>query len=322
MSKKILITGANGFIGRALCRHLVANGLDVVATVRQGAGLREDLSSSKIVQIETVTTKAEWQNILAGCDAVVHLAGRAHVMAEKNPDPLAEYRKVNVEMTGFIAEAAAAAGVRRFVYLSSIKVGGEKTKLAPIGEDHRPRLDDPYSISKAEAENKVIQICAGTGMEYVVVRPPLVYGPGVKANFAKLMKLVGYKLPLPLAAVANARSMVGINNLVDFISCCLEHPAAGGEIFNVSDDEDLSTPELIRRTGAAMGLRSTVFPIPEALLKWSFALLGQGKAGGRLIESLRVDITKAKEKLAWQPPYTTDQEIAKTVQWYVEHRKR
>jgi nucleoside-diphosphate-sugar epimerase len=322
MQKKILVTGANGFIGRSLCKYLAADGLVVVAAVRRRTGTIEETGNVRIVETGATFAAADWPNLLRGCDAVVHLAGRAHIMADQAHDPLAAYREVNVEMTRVLAEAAAAAGVKRFVYLSSIKVSGEKSAGEPLREDRQPRLTDPYSVSKFEAENSLRQICEGTAMEYVIIRPPLVYGPGVKANFARLFRLAGKKIPLPLAAIANARGMIGIDNLVNFISCCLNHPNAGGEIFNVSDDEDISTPDLLGRIGVALGIPARLFPLPLPFLKLVFLGLGQKKAFARLTESLPVDISKAKERLGWRPPSTMAQELARTVQWYADRKNR
>jgi UDP-glucose 4-epimerase len=322
MGKKILVTGANGFIGRSLCKYLAANDLVVVAAVRHHTGASEESRNIQIVETGAAYSAADWANLLPGCDAVVHLAGRAHIMADKAHDPLAAYREVNVEMTKDLAEAAATAGVKRFVYLSSIKVSGEKTAGEPLREDRRPRLTDPYSVSKFEAENSLREICQRTAMEYVIIRPPLVYGPGVRANFAKLLRLVGWKIPLPLAAIDNARSMVGIDNLVNFISRCLDQPNASGEIFNVSDDEDISTPDLLGRIGVALGIPARLFSLPPPFLKAVFLVLGQKKAFARLTESLQVDITKAKQKLGWRPSSTLEQELARTVQWYLDRKNR
>lgn len=322
MVQRILITGANGFVGRNLGKYLADQDMTVVMAVRQQTEPSQKAANIEIVQTGRSYGLADWPAILTGCDAVVHLAGRAHIMADHSDDPLAEYRKINVALTEKLAEAAAAAGVKRFIYVSSIKVAAENSGGRAIKEDDRPLLDDPYSISKFEAENRVRAICGRTGMEYVIIRPPLVYGPGVKANFARMIKIVAAKIPLPLAAINNARSMVGITNLLDFICCCLNHENGGGHIFNVSDDDDISTTELITRLATALGVKPRLFRLPAPLLQALCLVTGQKKACSRLTESLQVDISKAKTLLGWLPPVTMAQELVTTIQWYREHKNR
>ena len=256
---KVLVTGANGFIGRALCAHLQQGGHQVVAAVRRPCGLVNEL-----VVDENGST---WAQALTGCDAVVHLAGRAHVMHEDAVDPLQAFRAANVNASARLALLAARAGVRRFVFMSSIKVNGEATQPGhPFTADDVPAPLDPYGVSKLEAEQGLREIELQTGMEVVIVRPPLVYGPGVKANFAAMMRWVARGVPLPLGAIHNARSMVSLDNLVDLLVTCLKHPAAAGQTFLVSDGEDVSTTDLLRRTAQAMGKKALLLPVPALVL--------------------------------------------------------
>jgi UDP-glucose 4-epimerase len=234
-------------------------------------------------------------------------------MHDQSEDPLAEYRRVNVGGTTALARQAAAAGVRRFVYVSSIKVNGETTPDGqPFTETHSPAPTDPYGISKLEAEQAVFDVGASTGMEVVVVRPPIVYGAGVKANFLSMMKWLARGVPLPLGAIhQNRRSLVGLDNLVDFLITCLRHPSAANQVFVVSDGEDLSTTELLRRTASALGVSARLVPIPASMLGAGAAMLGKRSAVQRLCGSLQVDISKARSLLAWNPPFTIDEELAR-----------
>jgi UDP-glucose 4-epimerase len=230
-------------------------------------------------------------------------------------DPLAAYRLVNVEGTLNLARKAAATGVRRFVFVSSIKVNGEATQLGhPFNADEAPAPLDPYGVSKFEAERVLRALEAETGMEVVIVRPPLVYGPGVKANFASMVRWVERGVPLPLGAIHNARSMVALDNLVDLLMLCIKHPAAAGQTFLVSDGEDVSTTELLRRTAQAMGKKPLLVPVPAAVLELGAALLGKRAVAQRLCGSLQVDIEKTRNLLNWTPPLTLDQGLRKAVE--------
>jgi nucleoside-diphosphate-sugar epimerase len=240
-------------------------------------------------------------------------------MREKSADPLAEFRRVNAAGTRRLAESAAQAGVRRFVYVSSIKVNGERTGNRPFTEADPPGPEDAYAQSKYEAEMALREIAARTGMEVVIVRPPLVYGPGVKGNFRTLLRVVRMGLPLPLASCDNRRSLVGLSNLADLLALCVTHPAAAGETFLAADGEDLSTPELLRRTGRALGRPARLFPVPPALLRAGARMFGRAGAGERLCGSLQVDISRARRILGWNPPSTVDEELARTAQWYQQH---
>lgn len=252
---------------------------------------------------------AGWQPPdLTGVDAVVHTAARVHVMNDSSANPLAEFRRVNVDATRALAEAAARAGVRRFVYLSSIKVLGERTLPGqPVGADEAPRPSDPYGISKLEAETLLRRIASESQLEVVVIRPPLMYGAGVRANFLRMMRWVHRGVPLPFGAIHNARSLAGLDNVVDLILRCIDHPAAANQIFNVSDGEDVSTSDLLRRIARAFGLRSRLVPVPARVLSAGAALLGMKSEMSRLCESLQVDIAKTRERLAWSPPVNLDE---------------
>lgn len=253
---------------------------------------------------------ANWQHALAGVDAVVHLAARVHVMREAAADPLAEFRRVNVAASLKLAREAARAGVRRFVYLSSVKVNGESGTFT---EGDRPAPEDAYGISKHEAEVGLRQIADETGLEVVIIRPPLVYGPGVRANFRALMRAVARGIPLPLGAIDNRRSLVAVDNLADFTLTCIDHPAAAGELFLVSDGEDLSTTDLIRRMARAMGRPARLIPVPAPVLMAAAALVGKRDAARRLTESLQVDISKARQLLNWVPPISVDEGLRRAV---------
>lgn len=254
---------------------------------------------------------------LSGVEVVIHLAGRAHVMRETAADAEAAFHRANVDATRHLAEQAAGAGVRRFLLLSSVKVNGERTGEAPFTETDPPAPQDAYGRSKWAAEQALHEIAAATGLEVVAIRPPLVYGPGVKANFLRLLRLVERGLPLPLAGVRNRRSLVSVWNLCDLIVACATHPAARGETFLASDQHDLSTPELVRAIAAAMGRSARLFPFPAPVLRLAAWALGQGAAVERLVGSLQVDSGKATRLLGWTPPVGVEDGLRRTVEWYV-----
>jgi UDP-glucose 4-epimerase len=301
----ILVTGANGFVGAAVCARLRKEAKPFRAAVRtMGA-----LGGANVVQVEGLGPTTDWTHALKDVKQVVHLAARVHVMKDTSADPLAEFRRVNVQGTAHLARQAAAAGVRRFVYVSSIKVNGEFTQPgAPFKADDVPAPQDAYGVSKLEAEQVLRSIAQETGMEVVVIRPPLVYGPGVKANFAAMMRWVNRGWPLPLGAVAqNQRSLVALDNLVDLVMVCLQHPAAANQTFLVSDGEDLSTAELLQRVGKALGRPARLWTVPEQCLKWGAALINRPGVYQRLCGSLQVDLAKTQQLLGWVPPVSVDQ---------------
>lgn len=306
---KFLITGANGFVGKQLCAELPRRGHAVCAAVRAVALSIEDVEISVVGSIDGGT---DWSAALVGKDVVIHLAARVHVMQDDSADPLAEYRKVNVAGTENLARQAARAGVKRLVYVSSIKVNGEET-FGVFSEADAPYPQDPYGISKWEAEQALHRIAEETGLEVVVVRPPLVYGPGVKGNFAQMIRVLHKGIPLPLALVRNRRSLVYVGNLVDALILCATHPAAVGQTYLVSDGEDVSTPDMLRQLGAAMGRPARLFPCPRTLLRLAGRMTGKADQIERLLGSLQVDSGKVQRELGWQPPYTLSEGLRLTV---------
>lgn len=315
---KVLVTGATGFVGGAFVVGAASDGLfSIRAALRSEA--KFTVSGIETVIVKGLTATAAWYEALMGCDAVVHAAARVHIMQDTSADPLFEFRRVNVQGTLNLARQAADSGVKRFVFVSSVKVNGERTLPGQAyAADDLPSPVDPYGISKYEAENALLQLMADTGMEVVIIRLPLVYGPGVKANFLKLLKLTQKGYPLPLGSVNNSRSMIYVGNLVNAIISCLDHPKAGGEIFLVSDGENVSTPELIRKMAFAMGRKVILLSIPLKMLKLLFSLAGKRAEVERLTGSLCLDSSKMQRVLNWQPPYTLEQGLQETVDWYLK----
>lgn len=297
---KILITGANGFVGTALTTRLIGERRHVVVgTVRSAAvELRAPVTRREVAPLGPET---DWRSAIGGVDTVVHLAARVHRRSDTISSPLAEYRRENVAGTCALARQAASGSVKRFVFVSSVKVNGERGLYT---EADPPAPEDAYGISKHEAEVALRVIAKDTGMEVVIIRPPLVYGPGVRANFLALMRAVSRGIPLPLGAIDNRRSLVALTNLVDFIVACIVDPAAANETFLVSDGEDLSTADLIRRLADAMGRPARLFPVPESVLNLGAALVGRRDVAQRLLGTLQVDISKARRVLGWEPPIT------------------
>ncbi len=298
---RVLITGSSGFIGQSVSSKLELRSEQVVRVVR-----KERPNSLVVGDIGPNTC---WREGLSLCEAVIHMAARVHVLGDKSSDPLEEFRRVNVAGTANLARQAAAAGVRRFVFLSSIKVNGESTEAGgAFTAADTPAPKDSYGVSKHEAEEVLHQIAGDTGMEVVIIRPPLVYGPGVKANFESMMSWLARGVPLPLAAVTeNRRSLVALDNLVDLIVTCLNHPAAANQTFLVSDGEDLSTAELLKRMGAAMGKPARLFYVTPALLKLGATLFNKPGIYQRLCGSLQLDIAKTRQLLGWTPPVSVDE---------------
>ncbi len=303
---RVLVSGANSFIGRALCSHFSSLGHSVVPAVRQSYGMKGE---------HIVGDKHSWMHALAGCYSVVHLAGRTQVMQDDETDPIQAFRAANVGTTIELANRAVEAGVRRFVFMSTIKVNGEET--APgcrFKPDDLTEPEDPYAISKWEAENGLLEIARKSGLEVVIIRPPLVYGPGVKGNFGSLVRWVNSGVPLPLGSIHNCRSMIALENLVSFAALCADieaSPNAKNQIFLVADGEDVSTSELLRKVAKAYGCTSQLVPAPAGLIRFVARLMNKTSLADRLLGSLEIDWSKTRGMLDWSPPVTMDEQLKK-----------
>ncbi len=315
----ILVTGAGGFVGLRLCARLAAAGYTVKAAVRRdSAALAAITPAAHIFRVGDIGPGTDWQAALAGVDMVVHLAARAHVMRDGASDPLAEYRRVNVAGSERLARAAAAAGVRRLIYMSSIKVNGEATVDAPFRESDAPAPLDAYGRSKWEAEQLLSRIAAETGLAVTVLRPPLIYGAGVKGNLARLLRWIERGLPLPFASVVNRRSLIYLENLIDAALAVMRHPAPG-RLYLVSDAHDLSTPQLIRALARGLDKTPRLLAVPPSLLRLSGACTGQRDAVGRLVGSLQIDASRIAVELGWRPAYDPKQGLILTARAYNDH---
>ena len=322
--KKILITGANGFIGNSLYKTLLKAGRSCVGTVRS-INLNSSNSNNKYIEVGNIGSNTNWKEILNDVDCIIHCAGKAHIMETKKDDKQSIYHSANVDGTKQLAKQAAEAKVKRLIFLSSIKVNGEyTTNNNDTGEDcslkkifmhsDKPNPDDAYAISKFKAEKELWKISSRTGLEVVVVRLPLVYGCGAKGNVARLVKSLRSRIPLPLGLVKNQRSMIGIDNLVDLLLQCVDHQEASGKTFLVSDGKDLSTPEFIRLIASSMGRKPNLFNFPISLLKFLSSILGRREEINRLTGSLRIDNSYTKETLNWTPPISVEEGISRMVQ--------
>jgi nucleoside-diphosphate-sugar epimerase len=316
MKNLVLVTGANGFIGRRLCQSLEERGYAIRAAVRElsrATGLPKTIA---VAAVGAIGKDTDWSDALRGVDTVVHLAARVHVLREKARNPLAEYRLVNVVGTERLARMAVSAGVRRLVYMSSIKVNGERTHASAFTETDAPEPQDAYGLSKWEAEQALSRIASETGLEVVIVRPPLVYGPDAGGNFLRMMDWLNRGIPLPLGSIRNSRSLIYLGNLVSALISCAAHARAAGRIFLVSDGEDVSTPELIRRLARAMERRPCLVPFPPTLLRFAGLLTGKSAEVDRLLGSLRIDSSKIRRELEWVPPFSMAQGLRETAVWY------
>ncbi|AFZ66488.1 hybrid nucleoside-diphosphate sugar epimerase/sugar transferase [Deinococcus peraridilitoris] len=311
----VLVTGANGFVGRALCEHFVREGRHVRAVVRESA---EVTPGAEPFRVHNFGLETDWSEALSGVSCVVSLAARVHVMDDTAADPLEAFRRVNVHGTLRLAHEAARCGVRRFVFVSSVKVNGEATDTTPFTEHDDPRPVDPYGLSKWEAEQALLDLAFASGMEVVIVRPPLVYGPGVKANFERLMRWASRDLPLPLGAVHNRRSMVALDNLVSFLSRVVDHPAAAGETFLVADREAVSTADLYRRLAWQYGRSGRLLRVPVWVLRALGRVLRRTDEVDRLVGSLEVSTAKATRVLGWCPPLDLDEGLSRAVRGSME----
>lgn len=312
----ILVTGATGFVGHHLCEKLLNQGRSVRGTI-----LASELPSAlnigvTPVVVESLSAQTSWHHALIGVDTVIHLAARVHIMDDSAADPLSEFRLVNTEGTRHLAEEAAKSGVRRLVFISTIKVNGEES-IVPYSEGSPANPTDPYGVSKWEAEQILRQIELESGLEVVVVRPTLVYGPGVKGNFLNMLKAVRRRVMLPLASINNRRSLIYVGNLVDALTICAGHPEAAGKTYLVSDGEDVSTPELIRRTASALDVPTRLIPFPPILIRLGGGLLGKLGAVERLTGSLTVNSSEIRRELNWIPPFSMEQGLRETAKWYL-----
>jgi nucleoside-diphosphate-sugar epimerase len=309
---KVLITGANGFVGQALLKAMLKQNISVVAAVRaSGARVNDD---SEQIEVGDLSAQQDWTLALGGVESIVHTAARVHVMNDTDSEPLNVFRQINTDATLNLARQAAQAGVKRFIFLSTIKVNGETTQSGfPFCEQINSLPTDPYAVSKWEAERGLIQIARNTGMEVVIIRPPLIYGPGVKGNFATMMKWLKRGVPLPLGAVHNRRSLLALDNLVSFILLCLEHPKAANETFVLADGVDISTTQLLEKIAHAMKKSPRLLPVPVSWMIFVANLLGKQAVAERLFGSLQIDITKAQNKLNWQPPVSMEKQLLNMV---------
>ncbi|UOG92020.1 MAG: SDR family oxidoreductase [Candidatus Thiothrix sulfatifontis] len=331
--KNILLTGSTGFIGSSLTQHLHQKGYSIIAAVRQiSDAFSPDI---KQVSVTDLLPSTNWTSAINKVDTIIHLAARAHILKDQATDPLAAFRETNTYATLNLAQQAANAGVRRFIFISSIGVNGNQTyaqpftaddditPLAPCGRGAEGEgLHTPYAISKHEAEIGLRQLATETGMEIVIIRPPLVYGANAPGNFGQLIKTVAHGIPLPLGNIHNQRSLVALPNLIDLITTCIDHPAAANQTFLVSDGEDLSTTELLQRLSRALGKPARLLPIPQSWLETALTLVGKRAIAQRLCGNLQVDISKTRDLLGWIPPVSVDAALRQTAQAYLTNTQR
>lgn len=316
---RVVVTGASGFVGRYLCPILPSAGHAVVAVVRRRNTTITD--ASDVIEIGPIESFDDWASILRGTDVVVHLAARVHVMTETDPDPEHAFRVINTLATERLARAAASAGVRRLIYVSSVKVNGEWTRSGPFGAGDAPAPQDPYGRSKLAAELAIQRVAAETGMAFTIIRPPLVYGPGVGGNVFRLMRWIERGVPIPLASVRNARSLVSVWTLCDLIVRCIDHPGAANRTLMVSDGVDLSTAELVRLLAKGIGRPARLFHVSPALLRIAGAVARRTAEVDRLIGSLQVDASATRELLGWCPPIDAPTALERTGRWFSERSK-
>ena len=307
----VLITGANGFIGNSIVMRLTTfGGYKVRVAIRKKSAAFPD--SVEVFENLDISKKTDWTRALEKIDIVIHCAARVHVMKDISKDPILDFRKINTDGTLNLARQAELSGVKRFIFLSSLGVNGEKTINHPFRADDTPHPHSPYTQSKMEAEIGLMEMSKTNKMSVVIIRPPLVYGHNAPGNFGSLISIVKKQIPLPLGAVNNKRSFIFLDNLVDMIICCLSHPNAANQIFLVSDDADLSTTQLLKKIGKALGKTIFLLPIPVLILNVSAKCIGKAKVAQQLLGSLQVDMEKTKSLLGWTPPFSVDDALRKT----------
>lgn len=312
----ILVTGSSGFVGNAIIKYLANIGHDVRASSRQDKFGYP--SNVQFFYSGDLAVDMDWRQATNKVNVVIHTAARVHVMNDDIRDPLTEFRKINTLATLNLAKQAAQAGVKRFIFISSVKVNGEMTGVnKPFTPDDKFVPDDPYGLSKYEAEQGLLALAKETGMEVVIIRPPLVYGPGVRANFVSMMMWVNRCVPLPFGAIYNQRSFVALDNLVSFIIHCIDHPQAANEVFLISDGEDVSTTKLLQKVAKALNKKSWLIPVPVKWMTFAAKLIGKGNVANRLFGSLQVDSSKARVLLSWEPVITMDEQLKKTTNAYL-----
>ena len=312
---KILITGATGFIGASLINTLRTQGHIMSGTTRK-TGVVSGPNGIPLHKIPEISVNTDWSNIISGAEVIIHLAARVHIMRDQSQNPMEAFRCVNTLGTKSLALQAANAGIKRFIFLSTVKVAGETSPLGGFKESGPISPNDPYSISKYEAEQELLKIAQRSSMEVVIIRPPLVYGPNVKGNFLSLLKLAKRNYPLPLNSINNKRSLIFVDNLTDAITKAVDHPKAANKIFFLSDEENLSTTELINKISRAFGTKARIFNIPQKYLILLGKITGNTDIIKRLTQTLTVDSTRIKSDLNWSPPFQSDVGIEKTVNWY------
>jgi nucleoside-diphosphate-sugar epimerase len=297
---KILVTGSNGFVGEALCQELHAGGYDLLRSVRDNSLA---VGEARYIVVDSLDADTQWRRALEGCTTVIHLAGRAHILNDKVADPLVAFRVVNVSGTLNLAEQAAACGVSRFIFLSSIGVNGSLTSGQPFNPDDTPLPHSPYAVSKLEAETGLLDIAKRTNLDIVIIRSPAIYGINAPGNFGLVEKFIKFGIPLPVGSIHNKRSLVAIKNLVSFITLCIDHEKAANELFFVSDNEDLSTLEVVKLMGKLLGKKPSITKFPLICLWFIFNILGKQKVGESLMKDLQLDIDRSREVLGWSPPF-------------------
>jgi len=319
---RILITGATGFLGRRICERIIQdNHYYLRAAVRKYS--TQFNNKVEVTTVGNLGLDTDWTTALKDVQVVIHTAARVHIMDETSNDPLTEFRKINRDGTLRLAQQAVTEGVKRFIFISSIKVNGEITSSGkPFNAGDSAKPVDPYGISKHETELGLLEIASNSDIEITSIRPPIVYGSGVKANFYNMMKWLYKGVPLPFGAIYNNRSLVALDNLVDLIITCIDHPAAANQVFLVSDGEDLSTTELLRRVAFALGIKVRLLPINQQLLEFILKLVGKKKLAHRLCGSLQVDISKTKKLLNWTPPVSVNEGLRKTTEHFLESQSK